>query len=221
MLSQPKNLDYSSVVVPEYRSVPAIGPMLDRVYSLRYKSYSEGNYIPKTSSKKFMDGFDAKSNCKSFLTYYDNALIGSIRACTYVPDVGLEVPVMEVFDSEIKNSIGYDTPFVEANKFVIDPGFQSKGGVKARFNLFRNIVEEAISSEADSIVIAVRAEHIKFYKMLYFSAVSEEKSYPHLSFKTVLLVCNDMKSLKKRIWSRTELVREKVNNGTVFNYGTN
>ncbi len=218
MLPQSSHTDFSLKPKIDYHSVEAKGPMLDRVYSLRYKSYSEENYIEKSSSKKFMDEFDSMPHCHSYLTYYESKLIGSIRSCVFDPSKGLEVPVMGVFEEELRQSVGYDDPFVEANKFVIDPGFQSRGGVKVRFNMFRNIVEEAISEHAKNIVIAVRAEHVKFYKMLYFSPVSEEKSYPHLSFKTVLLVCNDMKSLKARIWSKTQ-TREEANDA-VLNYGT-
>ncbi len=111
---------------------------------------------------------------------------------------------MEVFKEELEAHIGYDSPFVEANKFVIDPSFQQCSCVKVRFNMFRNIVEEAFSLDARSIVIAVRPEHIKFYRMLYFYPVSEEKHYPHLAFKTVLLVCKNLEALKEKVWKKTE-----------------
>src|SRR6478735_5452039 len=112
-----------------YYSVIAKGPMLDRVYSMRYKSYSAEGYIEENSSLKFIDEYDDKSNSVCFLAYQQTKAIGSMRACVYNPTEKLMIPVMEVFDNEIRDNVGYDSIFVEMNKFVIDPTFQRKGGM--------------------------------------------------------------------------------------------
>ena len=188
----------------EYYSIVAKNSMLNTVYSMRYKSYSAEDYIEKNSSRKFMDEYDSMSNCTSYLTFLGKKAIGSIRACVFTPEESLQIPAMEVFEKEIKEHLGFDEPFVESNKFVIEPDFQKHGGVKARFSIFRNIIEKAIKSNTSKIIAAVRPEHIKFYKMLYFVPISDSKRYPHLSFDTVLLVCKDLDSLKQRVWSKTE-----------------
>ena len=188
----------------EYYSVTARDSMLDIVYSMRYRSYSARDYIDKNSSRKFMDEYDLMPNCTSYLTFLGKKAIGSIRACVFTPEEGFRIPAMEVFEKEIEEHLGFDEPFVESNKFVIAPDFQKRGGVKARFYLFRKIIEKAIESNAPNIITAVRAEHIKFYKMLYFVPISDSKRYPHLSFDTVLLVCKDLDSSKQRVWSKTE-----------------
>ncbi len=175
-----------------YSSVAARGPMLDRVYSLRYKSYSEEGYIDKCSSKKFMDEYDSMPNCTSYLTYSDKEIIGSIRSCVYTPGSELYIPVMDVFKREMDEHVDMTKPVIETNKFVIDPRFQRRGGVKARLAMFQNIFLEALEHKAESIVIAVRPEHVKFYKIMYFSQISEAKSYPLLSFDTVLLKCESI-----------------------------
>ena len=201
----------------EYYSVIAKGPMLDRVYSMRYKSYSAEGYIEKNSSLKFIDEYDGKPNSTCFLLYHQNRAIGSMRTCVFDARARIAVPVMEVFDKEIQNTIGYDSTFVEVNKFVIDPSFQRKGGVEARMLLVGTVVEEAIRRGSSSIVLAVRPAHVRFYKMLGCNPISEAKSYPHLSFKTVLMACTDIE------WSRN-FIRSKVNvvekhDVPVLNYG--
>ncbi len=189
---------------PRYSSVLADGPLRDTVFELRYRAYIAENYIEPNVTMRFFDEFDQQQNCFSYLAYSGDELLGSIRSCVYRPDVSLEIPVMEVFREELGLEVGYDKPFVEANKFVVSPEFQRRGGIRARFQLYRNIVETAIVEDADRIVVAVRPEHVKFYKMLYFSPISAIKSYPHLKFKTVLLACYNMKALKAFIWSKTD-----------------
>ncbi|MCB1754950.1 MAG: GNAT family N-acetyltransferase [Gammaproteobacteria bacterium] len=187
----------------DYTSVLAEGSLLDQVFALRYRAYVAEDYIEPNDTRRFFDEFDKTENCRSWLTYCGQELVGSIRACVYDPRQGLDVPVMEIFDRELREEVGYDKPFVEANKFVVAPEFQRRGGIRARFNMYRNIVDTAFETGADRIVVAVRPSHIKFYKMLYFSAVSDIKAYPHLKFKTVLLACYNMDALKEFIWSKT------------------
>jgi hypothetical protein len=74
--TQPLQENFSST--SDYYSIVAKGPMLDRVYSMRYRSYSADNYIEKNSSHKFIDEYDAKPNSTCFLTYCGKKLIGSL-----------------------------------------------------------------------------------------------------------------------------------------------
>lgn len=201
----------------EYFTAVAKGPMLDRVYSMRYKSYSAEQYIEENSSLQFIDEYDDKPNSTCFLAYHRNNAIGSMRICEFNPNDGHAVPIMEIFDEEIRTHIGYENTFIEVNKFVIAPFFQRKGGVEARMLLIGTMVEEAINRGASSILLAIRPAHVRFYKMLGCKQISESKSYPHLSFKTVLMACTDIE------WSRN-FIRSKVNvvethNDPVPNYG--
>lgn len=202
----------------EYRTVVAKGPMLDRVYGMRYKSYSAENYIEENSSLKFIDEFDGKPNSTCFLLYHQNKTIGSMRICEYNPRERLPVPVMEIFDDEIRTNIGYDSTFVEINKFVIDPSFQRKGGVEARMLLVATMVEEALRRGSSSMLLAIRPAHTRFYKMLGCHQISDIKSYPHLSFKTVLMACTDIQWSRNFISSKINVV--KTNDDPVPNYGS-
>lgn len=110
----------------DYYSVIAKGPMLDRVYSMRYRSYSAEGYIEENSSLKFIDEYDNKPNSTCFLLYHQNKAVGSMRTCVFDSSERLAVPVMDVFDEEIRNTIGYGSTFVEVNKFVIDRSLRRK-----------------------------------------------------------------------------------------------
>ncbi len=201
----------------DYYSVIAKGPMLDRVYSMRYRSYSSEGYIEENSSLKFIDEYDNKPNSTCFLLYHQNKAVGSMRTCVFDSSKRLAVPVMDVFDEEIRSTIGYNNTFVEVNKFVIDPSFQRKGGVEARMLLVGTVVEEAIRRGSSSILIAVRPAHMRFYKMLGCHQISDAKSYPHLSFKTVLMACTDIQWSRNFIRSKVDVI-EKYDD-PVLNYG--
>jgi N-acyl-L-homoserine lactone synthetase len=202
----------------DYYTVVAKGPMLDRVYSMRYRSYSAENYIEENSSLKFIDDYDGKPNSTCFLLYHQNKAIGSMRVCEYNTIERLKVPVMEVFEEEIRNNIGYNSTFVEINKFVIDPSFQRKGGAEARMLLIASMVEEAVRRGAACMLLAVRPAHVRFYKMLGCQQISDIKSYPHLSFKTVLMACTDIQWSRDFIRSKINVV--KTNNDPIPNYGS-
>lgn len=184
----------------DYYSVIAKGPMLDRVYGMRYRSYSADGYIQENNSHKFIDEYDDKPNSVCFLAYQKTKAIGSMRACVYDPSQEHSmIPVMEVFDEELRNNVGYDNVFVEMNKFVIDPTFQRKGGMHARLMLMGSVLNESIKRNATSVVVAVRTEHIRFYQLFGGKVISDVKSYPHLSFKTVLMVCTELEAADRML----------------------
>lgn len=141
-----------------------------------------------------------------------------MRICEYNPVEKLPVPVMEIFDEEIRDNIGYNSTFVEINKFVIDPSFQRKGGVEARMLLVATMVEEAMRRGSSSMLLAIRPAHTRFYKMLGCHQISGIKSYPHLSFKTVLMACTDIQWSRNFISSKINVV--KTNDDPVPNYGS-
>jgi hypothetical protein len=215
MLSTSQQKQESFRSESDYYSIVAKGPMLDRVYSMRYRGYSAENYIEENSSHKFIDEYDAKPNGTCYLTYCGKKLMGTIRTCVYTPEIGLRIPIMDVFEDELKSSIGLNSTFVEPNKFVIDPSFQTKGGVRARFSVLSNIVDSADKHNAKYLVAGIRSEHIKFYKGLHFEVASGLKAYPHLSFKTVLVIVSDVDAFRNKIFSK--LQQKEVVNDSLFN----
>ncbi len=198
-----------------YHTIAARGPMLDRVYSMRYRSYSEEGYIEKDPSCKFMDEYDSRANCTSYILYKESKAVASIRVCLYDPLEAMDVPVMSVYDEEIKASIGYNSRFIEINKFVVDPEFQRKGGLEARFQIFKLLADVVTDVQAKSLLVAVRPAHIKFYRMLKCRPVSEVKAYPYLNFKTILLASNESEILEAQEFIYSKLARRKVVNESV------
>lgn len=179
-----------------YQVKCATGPLLDRVVSMRYRSYSSEGYINKNSSEKFMDKYDSMPNCRSYLLFdphMGRPPVASVRACIYDPQDDLPVPVLDAFRDEVEAAIGLKDKFLEINKFVVEPKFQRRGGATARFQLFKAMAEETVSNQSKNVVLAVRESHIKFYTRRFGCAqISEAKEYPGLKFKTVLLLAKNM-----------------------------
>lgn len=188
-----------------YYSVEASDPLLrGHVFSLRYASYIAGGYIEANPNRIFTDKYDSQPNCTSYLTYHNASPMGSIRLCRYTPNEGWEIPVMNAYAEEIKKEVGLDKPLLEANRFAVHPGYQRRGGVRARFSIYRNIPIEAAKAETHCILAAVREEHVRFYKMLQFVPISDCKAYSELKFKTILMACFDLEKSRQLVLAQTD-----------------
>lgn len=183
---------FSPEEAPEYRSIKAYGPLLDHVFSIRYESYSGENYIEKNPSKRFTDEYDLMPNCTSYLTYHKKRPMGSIRLCRYSPHENFKTPVMDIYKREIEQEVGFDKSFLEANRFVIHPDYQRKGGIQARFSVYRNIITEADRADTHCVLAAVREEHVRFYRMVNFTPISDVRTYHGVKFATILMACFDL-----------------------------
>ena len=203
-------LPRTGTVSPQYFYQTARDRKLDDVFALRYRAYLADGYIGENTRKRFFDDFDYEPNCRSFLTHYGQELVGSIRTCLWTPGQQLEIPAMEIFDEEIRREVGYDKRIMETNKFVVSPEFQRRGGIRARFSIYRSALSVVHEEDVDVVVIAVREEHIRFYRMLGFGQISDVRAYPHLNFNTALLACYDMESLSDFILERTHALRTDV-----------
>lgn len=204
-----------------YSNREATGPLLDIVFKMRYQSYSEEHFIEQNSSKLFMDEYDGTPNSTSYLTFHNQKAIGSIRGCFYDPDKSFSIPIADVFYDELKEAVGFDRSMMEINKFVIAPHFQRRGGLRARFMLYDNVVSAAVEKKAEFLVAGVREEHIDYNrKMFGFELASDLRSYPHLKFKTALMICTDIESIKQNIDKKLKRQkRQKVLNDTPLSYG--
>jgi|GEM_PF-1983505 len=200
----------------QYHSIRANGPMMDSVFALRYKSYSADNYIEKNSSERFMDEFDGRKNCTSYLTYYDKKLIGSIRLCVYQPHDGSTIPTVQMYEEEIAKHIGLDKTLIEANRFVVHPDFQRKGGIQARFSIYKNIITETDNAKAACVLAAVREEHVRFYKLVNFVPISDLKTYHRCKFKTILMACFDLDRTRDFVLNQTDK-RSQAKDDHLFN----
>ncbi len=202
-----------------YSNREATGPLLDTVFKMRYQSYSGEQFIEENNSKLFMDEYDGTPNSTSYLTFHNQKAIGSIRGCFYDPTKDIPIPIADVFYDELQEAVGFDHSMMEINKFVIAPHFQRKGGLRARFMIYDNVVSSAIENNAEFLVAGVREEHIHYNrKMFGFELASDLRSYPHLKFKTALMICRDIDTIKQKIDSKLE--RHRARNDSSFSYGT-
>ncbi len=200
-----------------YTNRVASGPLLDTVFKMRYESYYGKEFIEESSSKLFMDEYDGLSNSRSYLTFKNQKAIGSIRGCIYDPGKDLPIPIADVFYHEIEKAVGFDRSMLEINKFVISPHFQRRGGLRARFMIYSNVVDAAVEQGAEFLVAGVREEHIEYNKSMFgFELASDLRSYPHLKFKTALMVCTDIASVKRKI--DRKLVNRKGFNDSLPRY---
>lgn len=172
-----------------YYSIQASGPRLDNVFTLRYKSYLDGNYIEESESKRFFDQYDSQENCISYLTYLNQKIIGSIRCCYFKSASSQSIPLMDHFSSLIENKLGKGNSYLEVNKLVVDPVFQNKKGILARFNIYANVIEVVDGTGVDYVLVAVRPEHVRFYKKMFYESISDVTSYPGLKFPVIIMAC--------------------------------
>lgn len=194
----------------QYSSIVATGPLLDKVFSLRYKSYRNDNYIKENGAEKLIDAYDGKPHCTSYLTYAGPNLLGSIRCCIHNPGATHTVPAMEGFGKVIEKHVGLDTTFLEVNKFVVNPDFQNLGGIGAKFAIYNNVIGAVDHSESSCVIVAVRPEHVRFYKLMFYKQISGETAYPGLSFKTVLMVCRDLEPAREVIRRLCQRRKERL-----------
>lgn len=197
----------------QYSCLEAKGPLLDKVFSLRYQCYNQKGYIADNNSGLFLDEYDNRKHVKSYLAYKNKEVIGSIRVCGYCPEEKTGIPALEMYEEELAENIGLGSRIVEANRFVIKPSFQNKIAVDARFTIFKSVVDFALSFGAKAIVIAVRREHANFYRLLKCYPISDFKKYHGVSFETVLLSCVDIEKAKKiigRILKHDKVLKTKI-----------
>jgi hypothetical protein len=207
------------LVPNRYTSIIASGPLMDKVFRLRYRSYRADNYIEENSTARLMDKYDSQCHCISYLTYSYADLLGSIRCCVFSPALQLRVPAMEVFGEEIEKTIGLDAAFLEVNKFVVNPDFQNRGGMGAKFAIYRNVISAVDESKSSCVIVAVRPEHVQFYKLMFYERISETKPYPGVRFETVLMICRDLEPARRFIEKRIK--DEWFCDDSIPNFGPN
>ncbi|MDO6459391.1 hypothetical protein Q4485_01630 [Granulosicoccaceae sp. 1_MG-2023] len=175
---------------------------MDTVQTLRYRAYRAEGYIPENATKRFFDEYDFVPVNRSFLTYCEGRLIGSVRACVSSPEHGEHLPATEIYESEIAREVGFDKTIVESNKFVFEPGFRQSGGLAARLILVRNVLNYAMEIDADVIITAVRRSHARIYKSFGFRPISQARRYPLLDFDTILMSCEDLTAADQYIGAK-------------------
>lgn len=195
------------------RIVDSSSDLMSIVGRLRYEAYRSVDAIPSNPEKTFLDDFDRQDHCTSFLLAQGSESVASVRAMVHGPRAGWKPTAAQfVYPAEVRDSIGVGVPFVESNRFVVDPT-RSGADPGILLSLFKAIAIVAFAEEARWIITAVRAEHERVYaKWLGFARISNQSRYPGLAFDVVLLSRPVDESLRRLLDARanTRVTRKDI-----------
>ena len=140
-------------------------------FHLRYKAYLNAAAITSNPSELFTDPYDEKKNARTYLIRYEGSPVASVRSLTWSAD--------------------YDwtqTPFLEINRYVVDPDFQGLRSLTAQMLLYRIQALSTLADACDHVIAAVRPRHVAFYRRLMnFEVISDPISVPDVNFQIQLM----------------------------------
>lgn len=162
---------------------------LQAAYHLRYRAYRHADSIPPNDAQIFKDAYDDQSNSKTFLIWYDNKAIASLRICIWSAAYAWQATEMiHFYPSDIQRHIGLDQPMQESCRFVVDPEIKGRTSLHAQLLMFR--IHAIVSKVEGSkfILTGVRKKHTPFYqRMLSFQPLSEPRYVEWIDEDVVLL----------------------------------
>lgn len=134
-------------------------------YQIRYRSYLEAGLISKSDESLLHDKYDEMVNARIFLVWYQGRPVATVRSSVYA-DLYNWAPTESdgYFRKDISESLGDQTPVLESSRFAVDPDFQGRQSLFARFLLFRAHGLNASLHQCAYITTAVRANHLAFYQ---------------------------------------------------------
>ncbi len=134
-------------------------------YQIRYRSYLEAGMIAENDDSLLYDKYDALASSRIFLVWYQGTPVATVRSSIYsdhyqwTPTEGVNY-----FSNDMMESLGAETPVLESSRFAVDPDFQGRQSLFARFLLFRAHGLNASLHKCAYITTAVRSKHLAFYK---------------------------------------------------------
>ncbi|MCB0587360.1 MAG: GNAT family N-acetyltransferase [Phaeodactylibacter sp.] len=173
-------------------------------FQIRYRAYLEAGMIPENEEGMFYDEDDYQPNSRIFLVWYQDKAVATVRSCVYSDAYGW-MPTEGVlhFREELSNKIGTHTRLLESNRFAVDPTFQGRQSLFARFLLFRGHGLNAAVHQCKYIVTSVKANHIAFYqRFLNLEPISPEPHYYEWLEADVSLLMNETDTCLNSILKR-------------------
>ena len=162
---------------------------LSIAYNLRYRAYLHAGAIPLNPKEEFTDEYDQQHNVRTYLIWYENRPVASVRSLTWSAKYNwLPTDCSVLFKQDINQQLGADTPVLESNRFVVDPEFKGRKSLMAQMLLFRVQAIGAVVDQCKYVITAVRPRHASFYKRLMnFEPISEPLAVDKVSFPIQLL----------------------------------
>jgi len=136
-----------------------------RVRLLRYVNLLEQGDIEANPECSYHDGHDRGTEGATFLLTRDRRPMGTVRASLDSPLRCGALPSMDVFEREIRSTIGLDRTTVEASLFANDPASHLDRRVTL-LHLLKGPLLICTLVSADWLIITVREEEIGFYRRM-------------------------------------------------------
>jgi hypothetical protein len=191
---------------------------LERIYRMRYASYSREGALPPGAPEIFKDRYDESPNGRTYALYVNRQLSSTIRLHVAGPDQP-EMPAETVFRDQLD-------PLLAAGATIIDPTRFVSEETAARLYPKLPYVTVRVGwmaceyFNADYVLATVRAEHQSFYKRLFgHKVLCEPRPYPSLA-KPISLMILDYRATRAAVMTRypflrsTEDERRKIFDGS-------
>ena len=165
---------------------------MNRAFHLRYRAYLEVNSIEENEEELLYDEYDFIPNSRVFLVWYQGKAIATVRSCIYSEAYNwTPTEAVNYFGEDINRKLGSETRILESNRFAVDPDFQGRQSLFARFLLFRAHGLNAAVHQCDYIMTSVRANHVAFYqRFLGLEPISTQSSFVEWANAEVSLLAN-------------------------------
>lgn len=162
---------------------------LQLAYHLRYQAYRHADAIPVNEQAICTDPFDEQRNARTFLIWYDDQAVASVRSLTWAASYDwAPTPSINFFKAEVDQYIGLSSPILESNRYVTAPDFTGRRSLTAQMLLFRIQTLGALVDQCAYVITAVRPRHVKFYeRFMNFSSISDPLKVDEVSFEIQLL----------------------------------
>ncbi|MEL6623877.1 MAG: hypothetical protein AAFQ83_20240 [Bacteroidota bacterium] len=165
-------------------------------YHLRYEAYVQAGMIPPSDYPYLMDSFDAQTNARIHLLWYEDTPIATVRSSIWSERYNWEMTEsVAKFQKEIAQSIGVNERILESSRYAVAPTLTGRKSLFAQLLLFRIQDLSAQYDECAHIITSVRTKHVPFYqRMLGFQQISEPAYFSWIQDSAVLLTVPTVKS---------------------------
>ena len=185
---------------------------MEDVFRLRYRAYRTINAIPESEEQRFTDEYDLLANTICFALVRGTKLLGSIRLLTSACG-GKNLTAYLAFPDSIQLSFCEYTRIIEANRFVVDPAWETGKEFRCQFYLFKALIAVSLAFDAEYYIGAVRGNHIPFYqRVVFMEPISQPAVYPGLSVQMTLLGGHFLTNYRKVLdrWGSTLEVDQQM-----------
>lgn len=173
-------------------------------FHLRYRAYLAVDAISGNPEELLYDEYDFQDNARIFLVWFRGKPVATVRSCVFSDRYNwLPTEGVNYFRESLEQKLGDNTRLLESNRFAVDPDFQGRQSLVARFLLFRAHGLNAAAHNCSHIITSVRDNHRAFYlRFLGMPAFSENPIYIPWANAEVYLLANKTEACLENILKR-------------------